>query len=340
MSNLYKESGVDTEKGQVFVQNIKSMVESTFSKNVMGTLGGFCGQYDVSFLKEYKSPVLLSATDGVGTKLEIAKLLDKHDTVGIDLVAMCVNDILVSGGKPHFFLDYIATGKLDLQKQTDVLKGIVEGCRQAECSLLGGETAEHPGVMKEDDYDLAGFAVGACEKDQLTNPENCRPGDVILGIQSSGLHSNGFSLVRKLLLDQGKYLPKSKDTLDFLQTEVFVPTKIYVKSILNLLSKTKVSSLCHITGGGYYENIPRSLAKNTKAIVRKSALPKLPVFEKLEKDYHLSEETLFNTYNMGLGFLVFLRKESVEEAISILQASGEAVHVVGNLESGSGIEIQ
>lgn len=332
----YKSAGVDTEKGQEFVKRIKENVATTHSKNVLGGLGGFAACYDVSFLKEYRQPILLSGTDGVGTKLEIARLLDKHDTIGIDLVAMCVNDILVNGGKSLFFQDYIACGKLNVQKMEQIVSGIVEGCKQADCSLVGGETAEHPGVMREDEYDLAGFVVGVVEKDQMIDGSGIQLGDRIIGLKSSGLHSNGFSLIRKLLLVDGK-LPSSG--IEFIQNHVFVPTRIYVKSILALLENHKVKGMVHITGGGYHENIPRVLPKGMGAKIVTNRIPVLEVYSKLQKDYKLDKEDMYSTFNMGVGFVLVVADKDMDSIIQALNGLGEDAFHLGDVTDSGTIQI-
>lgn len=280
----YKNAGVDTQKGQHFIDRIKSAVHSTHNPRVLNGLGGFSAAYDISFLKNYRHPVLLSGTDGVGTKLELARLLDIHDTIGIDLVAMCVNDLLVNGARPLFFLDYIACGKLDLSKMELIVSGIVKGCNQCGASLVGGETAEHPGIMQEDEYDLAGFAVGVVEKDEYIDGTQILDGDKILGLGSSGPHSNGFSLLRKLYLKNGRELPKDEGTIDFIKNFLFKPTRIYVESILKLVKKFQVKGMVHITGGGFYENIPRVLHNKFDAEINRESLPETYLFQKFKKN--------------------------------------------------------
>lgn len=326
----YKNSGVDTVAGQKFVSQIKSKVHSTHDKNVLGGLGGFSAAYDVSFLKDYKNPILLSGTDGVGTKIEIARLLNKHDTIGIDLVAMCVNDLLVSGGKPLFFLDYISCGKLNLKKMNQIVGGISEGCKLAGASLVGGETAEHPGTMGEDEYDLGGFAVGVVEKNDIIDGKNISNGDIIIGLESSGPHSNGFSLLRSLYLKNGK-LPKSKADLSFIKDYLMTPTKIYVNSVINLIQKMKVKGMVHITGGGFHENIPRVLPKGLGASIKKDLLPENEIFLKIQKDSSMTDKEIFSTLNMGIGFIVVVGEENAENCINILESSGEKAHIIGRI---------
>ncbi len=333
----YKEAGVDTEKGQSFVQKIKNNVASTHSKNVLGGLGGFAACYDVSFLKSYSAPVLLSGTDGVGTKLEIARLLGIHNTIGIDLVAMCVNDILVNGGKPLFFQDYIACGKLDIQKMEQIVAGIVEGCLQSDCSLVGGETAEHPGVMAEDEYDLAGFVVGVVEKDKMIDGRNILPGDKVIGLSSSGPHSNGFSLIRKLLLKDNK-LPTGAE-LQFITDHVFKPTNIYVKSILALIENVSVKGMVHITGGGFHENIPRVLPKGMGVKVKSQLIPESYVFKKLEKDHGLNLEDMYSTFNMGVGYIIVVSPNAADATLAKLTELKENAFVFGEVTDSGKVEI-
>ncbi|MCT8333305.1 phosphoribosylformylglycinamidine cyclo-ligase [Leptospira sp. 85282-16] len=333
----YKEAGVDTEKGQEFVKRIKTNVASTHNKNVLGGLGGFAACYDVSFLKSYQEPILLSGTDGVGTKLQIARLLDIHNTVGIDLVAMCVNDILVNGGKPLFFQDYIACGKLYLPRMEAIVSGIVNGCKLADCSLVGGETAEHPGVMPDDEYDLAGFVVGVVEKQKMIDGRTIKPGDSIIGLGSSGPHSNGFSLIRRLLLKDGK-LPTSSAELDFLRDHVFKPTKIYVKTILSLIEKFSIKGMVHITGGGFYENIPRVLPIGIGAEI--DFIPESYVFSKLEKDHSLDRHDMYGTFNMGIGYILVVDPSHDEMVMSELKTLGENAHLIGKTDSTGKISIK
>ncbi|TGL51804.1 phosphoribosylformylglycinamidine cyclo-ligase [Leptospira wolffii] len=326
----YKSAGVDTEAGQEFVKRIKQNVESTHGARVLGGLGGFSGAFDVSFLKNYKNPVLLTGTDGVGTKIELARLFDDHNTIGIDLVAMCANDILVSGGEPLFFLDYIACGKLKPARMESIVAGIVKGCRLSGAALLGGETAEHPGTMEEDEYDLAGFVVGAVEKEDMIDGSTIRPGDIVLGLDSSGPHSNGFSLIRKLYLKEGRKLPEDANVVSFLKEFGLRPTRIYVQSILDLVKKVEVKGMVHITGGGFYENIPRVLPDSVAVELNRENLPNNPFFERLKKDFpNLSEKELYSTFNMGVGYIAIVSKESEADAIRILEQKGEVVRKIG-----------
>ncbi|TGK10285.1 phosphoribosylformylglycinamidine cyclo-ligase [Leptospira fletcheri] len=330
----YKSAGVNTEAGQDFVKRIKENVESTHGARVVGGLGGFSGGFDVSFLKNYRNPILLSGTDGVGTKLELARLLGIYDTVGIDLVAMCVNDILVSGGEPLFFLDYIACGKLDPAKMEKIVSGIVKGCRLSGAALLGGETAEHPGTMEEDEYDLAGFTVGAVEKEDMIDGSKIRPGDIVLGLESSGPHSNGFSFIRKLYLPGGRNLPKDSEVTEFLREYALRPTRIYVQSILSLVKRVEVKGMVHITGGGFYENIPRVLPENCAVSLERSSLPSSPFFERLKKDFpNIEEKELFSTFNMGIGYIVIVSPDAEETATKTLEEKGEIVRKIGTVIS-------
>ncbi|TGM35270.1 phosphoribosylformylglycinamidine cyclo-ligase [Leptospira biflexa] len=332
----YKDAGVDTEKGQEFVKRIKANVASTHNKNVLGGLGGFAACYDVSFLKSYQEPILLSGTDGVGTKLQIARQLGIHNTVGIDLVAMCVNDILVNGGKPIFFQDYIACGKLHLPTMEAIVSGIVKGCSLSDCALVGGETAEHPGVMPDDEYDLAGFVVGVVEKGKMIDGKTISPGDTIIGLKSSGPHSNGFSLIRKLLLKDGK-LPTSQEQIDFIKDHIFVPTNIYVKSILSLIDKISIKGMVHITGGGFYENIPRVLPEGVGAEI--FSLPESYVFSKLEKDHSLDRNDMYGTFNMGIGYILVVDSSLVDATMNELHVLGEDSFVIGKTNDSGKISI-
>ncbi len=337
----YKKSGVDTIAGQKFVSLIKSKVHSTHDKNVLGGLGGFSAAYNCSFLKDYKNPVLLSGADGVGTKIEIARLFGKFDTIGIVLVAMCVNDLLVSGGKPLFFLDYISCGKLNIKKMSQIITGISEGCKLAGASLVGGETAEHPGVMKDDEFDLGGFAVGVVEKDEMIDGKNIIDGDIIIGLESSGPHSNGFSLLRKIYLKNGK-LPKEKNNLQFIKNFLLTPTKIYVKSVLSILKEIKVKGMVHITGGGFYENIPRVIPSGLTASIRKNLISGNEVFAKILQDSKLSEREAFSTFNMGIGFILIVSEEKAENVIRMAENLNEKAHIIGKVihkKSAHSVEI-
>lgn len=315
----YSDAGVDTHGGQEFVSSIRQSVESTYSDRVLAGAGGFSALYDVSFLKEYDNPVLVSGTDGVGTKLTLARLFDRHETVGIDLVAMCVNDLLVAGANPHFFLDYIATGKLQQKKMAVIVESIAKGCRLAGCSLIGGETAEHPGVMHPDEYDLAGFVTGAVEKDKIIEgKKTVQEGDVWIGIPSSGIHSNGVSLIRKVFLNEDGSLPQSSEIRDFLQNDILLkPTIIYEPVIRPLLDVVNVQGMVHITGGGFSENVPRSVSKGLTSVFQEFALPE--PFERIRSQAGLTAADMRDVYNCGYGYLVAVRQKDADAALSCLQ---------------------
>ena len=309
----YKDAGVDVENGQKEVELIKNLVEKTQSKNVLSKLGGFSGLFSLENL-DIKNPVLVSGTDGVGTKVMLAQMMDKHDTIGIDCVAMCVNDILCQGARPLFFLDYIACGKLIPEKMEKIVKGVADGCLKANSSLIGGETAEMPGLYKENDYDLAGFCVGIVDKEKIITGEKIKKGDHIFGLKSSGIHSNGYSLVRKIVLEKEKLsLDEKVEGLDTsLGEELLKPTKIYVKEILNLLEKIEINGLSHITGGGFYENIPRMIPDGlcAKIDVRNIHLPK--IFTLLEKWGELDKKDMYETFNMGVGLVFAVDKKDID----------------------------
>jgi phosphoribosylformylglycinamidine cyclo-ligase len=328
----YKGSGVDIEKGDAFVHAIKPMVESTFRPEVLTKIGGFAGCVSLN-LERYKKPILVSSTDGVGTKLKIAFLMDRHDTVGIDLVAMCVNDIVVCGAKPLFFLDYFATSKLDTEKSMKVVSGIVKGCIEAECSLIGGETAEMPGFYKEGEYDLAGFAVGIVEDSQLIDGSNVTVGDKLIGIASDGLHSNGYSLVRKLLLNQYKMdLEKQVEEIGgLLGEELLRPTRIYVKTVLNLARDFRIGGIAHITGGGITGNLPRVIPKGCKAIVQRGTWDIPSIFPFLKEKGKISEEEMLRTFNNGIGMVLVVRSKEVEDILARLRSLGEKAFVIGEV---------
>lgn len=328
----YKNAGVDIEKGDAFVQAIKPMVESTFRPEVLTKIGGFAGCVSLNW-ERYKKPILVSSTDGVGTKLKIAFMMDRHETVGIDLVAMCVNDIIVIGAKPLFLLDYLATSKLDNEKATKVVSGIVKGCLEAECSLIGGETAEMPGLYKEGEYDLAGFTVGIVEDSQLIDGSGVTVGDKLIGIASSGLHSNGYSLVRKLLLNQYKMdLEKRVEEIgEVLGEELLRPTRIYVKTILNLTRDFNIGGIAHITGGGITGNLPRVIPKGCKAIVRKGSWDVPPIFSLVKEKGRIPEEEMFRTFNNGIGMILVVRSKEVEDVVARLQTLGEKAFLIGEV---------
>jgi phosphoribosylformylglycinamidine cyclo-ligase len=335
MAITYKDAGVDVEGGNRFVKKIAPFVRSTFTKDVLTDIGGFGSLYAANF-KDMEEPVLVSGTDGVGTKLKVAQMMNKHDTIGIDAVAMCVNDIVTSGAKPLFFLDYISCGKLRDDVLVDVVKGIAEGCLQSECSLVGGETAEHPGVMDADDYDIAGFSVGVVDKKKIINGENISSGDIIIGLPSSGIHSNGYSLVRKLLFEEKKYTVTTKlnDLNDELGNVLLTPTKIYVKTLHSALkSGLPIKGLVHITGGGFYENIPRILPADTAVKISKNSYPVPPIFKVMEKEGGITEKEMFTTFNMGIGMMIFIAKESADKAMELLKTDGINPYLIGEVTS-------
>jgi len=328
----YKDSGVDIEKGDSFVQKIKAMVETTFRPEVITNLGGFAGCISLN-LEKYKKPILVSSTDGVGTKLKIAFLMDRHDTVGIDLVAMCVNDIVVNGAKPLFLLDYFATSKLDPEKATQVIRGIVKGCLEAECSLIGGETAEMPGFYGEGEYDLAGFAVGIVENAQMIDGSNITVGDRLIGIASNGLHSNGYSLVRKLLLEHLRMdlNTRVEEIGQVLGEELLRPTRIYVKPILALLKDFRIGGMAHITGGGITGNLPRTLPKGCKAIVHKGSWKIPPIFSFLQKKGNIPNEEMLKTFNNGIGMILIVKSREAGEIMDRLHSMGEQAFLIGEI---------
>ena len=338
----YKSAGVDIEAGYKSVELMKEHVKKTMRPEVLGGLGGFSGAFSMKKLKEMDDPVLLSGTDGVGTKLQIAFLMDKHDTIGIDCVAMCVNDVACAGGEPLFFLDYIACGKNEPEKIAEIVKGVADGCVMAGATLIGGETAEHPGLMPEDEYDVAGFSVGAVDRKDLITGADIKAGDVLVGIASSGVHSNGFSLVRKVFEMTKESLNTYYDELGSTLGEcLLTPTKIYVKA-LNEIKKAgvRVKGCSHITGGGFYENIPRMLPDNAKAVVKKDSYPIPPIFSLMQKKGGIEEKMMYNTYNMGLGMVLAVDKADVSKVIKAVEAAGEKAYEVGYIESGDkGVEL-
>ena len=339
-SDSYKAAGVDVTAGYRAVELMKSHVARTVVPGVLSGLGGFGGLFELD-LTGMTRPVLVSGTDGVGTKLKIAFLMDKHDTVGIDCVAMCVNDVVCGGAKPLFFLDYIAVGKNVPERVEQIVAGVAEGCVQAGCALIGGETAEMPGFYPEDEYDLAGFNVGIVDKDKIIDGSKVKAGDALIGVASSGIHSNGFSLVRKLFnvneTNLRSFMPDFGKTLG---EELLTPTKIYVKPLLELISKCDVHAVSHITGGGFYENIPRMLQKDQKAVIEKANVPVLPIFEYMQKIGNVPERDMFNTFNMGMGLCIAVAPEQADEAVRILTDAGENAFIVGQVASGeAGVEI-
>jgi phosphoribosylformylglycinamidine cyclo-ligase len=332
----YKDSGVDIEAGEKLVDLIKPFAKKTFDENVLAGIGGFGSGYLIP--QGFKEPVLVSGTDGVGTKLKVAQMADVHDTVGIDLVAMCVNDILTVGARPLFFLDYFATGKLSVETAATVIKGIAKGCEIAGCALIGGETAEMPDFYDDGEYDLAGFVVGIVDKEKFITGEKIKAGDVILGLASSGIHSNGYSLVRKLFFEILKL--KVDDFVEELNGKVYeillTPTKIYVKPILKLLEEVEVKGIAHITGGGIPGNLVRILPKNVDAVVKKGTWEVLPIFKFIQEKGNVEENEMFKTFNMGIGLCLVVSKENVDKAKEILEREGETVYVIGEIREGSG----
>ncbi len=332
----YKKAGVDIEAGYRSVELMKEYVRETVRPEVLGGLGGFSGAFSLSAIKNMENPVLVSGTDGVGTKIKLAFVMNRHDTVGIDCVAMCVNDIVCAGGEPLFFLDYIACGRNYPEKIASIVKGVAEGCKQAGAALIGGETAEHPGLMPEEEYDLAGFAVGVVDEKDLITGENIKPGDVLVGIASSGVHSNGFSLIRKIFVITNESLNTYYDELGKTLGEALIePTKIYVKAMKSIKEAGVIVKGCsHITGGGFYENIPRMLPDGVMAVIEKNSYPIPPIFELMKKNGDLEEKMMYNTYNMGLGMVLALDPADVDKAIEAITAAGEKAYVVGSIKAG------
>lgn len=332
----YKNAGVDIEAGYRSVELMKGYVKETMRPEVLGGIGGFSGAFSLSSIKNMEKPTLVSGTDGVGTKIKLAFLMDQHDTVGIDCVAMCVNDIVCAGGEPLFFLDYIACGKNYPEKIAAIVKGVAEGCKQAGAALIGGETAEHPGLVPEEEYDLAGFTVGVIDEKDLITGENIKPGDVLVGIASSGVHSNGFSLVRKIFDMTKESLDTYYDELGkTLGETLLTPTKIYVKAIKSVKEAgVTIKGCSHITGGGFYENIPRMLPDGVCAVIEKGSYPIPPIFGLMQKKGNVDEKMMYNTYNMGLGMVLALDPADVERTIAAIQAAGEEAWVVGKVQPG------
>jgi phosphoribosylformylglycinamidine cyclo-ligase len=337
MSELnYKNAGVDIEAGYKSVDMIKGFVKETMRPEVLGGLGGFSGAFSLSNIKNMKDPVLLSGTDGVGTKIKLAFLLDKHDTIGIDAVAMCVNDVICAGGEPLFFLDYIACGKNYPEKIAQIVKGVAEGCKQSECALVGGETAEHPGLMPEDEYDLAGFAVGVVDKADMIDGSTIKAGDTLIGVASSGVHSNGFSLVRKVFDMTKESLETYYDELGTTLGEALLaPTRIYVKMLKQIKKDgITVKGCSHITGGGFYENIPRMLPDGVRAVVKKDSYEVPALFKLMQKKGDLDEDMMYNTYNMGLGMVLAVDPADAQATLAAIEASGEKGFIVGSVDAG------
>ncbi|WP_078382293.1 phosphoribosylformylglycinamidine cyclo-ligase [Sutcliffiella halmapala] len=338
MANAYKQAGVDIEAGYEAVSRMKKHVARTMRPEVMGGLGGFGGLFDLSAVN-VKNPVLVSGTDGVGTKLMLAFHLDKHDTIGMDAVAMCVNDVVVQGAEPLYFLDYIACGKAVPERIEMIVKGIADGCEQAGCALVGGETAEMPGMYDDQEYDLAGFTVGVVEKERLITGKNIKAGNVLIGLSSSGIHSNGYSLVRKIVFDKGQLdLNVKYDGLNStLGEELLTPTKIYVKPILEVLKKYDINGMAHITGGGFIENIPRMLPEGLQAEVDYGTWPIPPIFDLLQEVGELDRNEMFNIFNMGIGMVLAVDEELLPEVVNILEANGEKAYLIGRVKEGEGI---
>ncbi len=332
----YKKAGVDIEAGYRSVELMKQYVKETMRPEVLGGIGGFSGAFSLEKIKNMEKPVLLSGTDGVGTKIKLAFLLDKHDTVGIDCVAMCVNDVICAGGEPLFFLDYIACGKNHPEKIASIVKGVAEGCRQAGAALVGGETAEHPGLMPQDEYDLAGFAVGVVDEKDLITGAELKAGDVLIGMASSGVHSNGFSLVRKVF-------PMTRESLDTYYMELgatlgetlLEPTKIYVKALQSVRDAgVRVKACSHITGGGFYENVPRMLKDGIHAVIRKDSYEIPPIFRLLQKKGDIADQVMYNTYNMGIGMIVAVDEADADRTMSAMKAAGEMPCLIGHTQAG------
>ena len=333
-SESYRQAGVDIEAGYEGVKRMRKHVERTFTPGVLSGIGGFGGLFapDTAGMRQ---PVLVSGTDGVGTKQRIAQLMGKHDTVGIDCVAMCVNDIICCGAKPLFFLDYLAIGRNDPARVEELVSGVAEGCCQAGCALIGGETAEHPGTMAPEDYDLAGFSVGIVEKDAILDPAAMRAGDVILALPSSGLHSNGYSLVRKVFdvehADLGQYVPELGTTLG---EALLTPTVIYVKPVLAAIAAAEVHGVSHITGGGFYENVPRMLKDGVRAVIKKDSYQIPPIFGMLAKKGDIEEHMMYNTYNMGIGMVVAVDAADAERTMEAMKSAGDTPYIIGSIEAG------
>lgn len=340
MAISYKDSGVDVERGYKAVELMKKYVKTTFNENVLGDIGSFGGFYSISGEK-MQEPVLVAGTDGVGTKLKYAFISDKHDTIGIDAVAMCVNDIVCQGAKPLFFLDYFATGKLSPETVATVVSGVCEGCRQSACALIGGETAEMPGFYPDGEYDMAGFAVGIVDKSKVINGSSIKEGDALIGIKSSGVHSNGYSLVRKLFGEDKETLYTFDEELGAKPIDVLLePTKIYVKSILSLIQKVKVKGIAHITGGGFIENIPRIFPQGIAGKINTKSYEVPKVFKVMQNRAGISDKQIYNTFNMGIGMVVCVDKADVASTIAQLQSTGEEAYLIGETVKGSGIILE
>lgn len=338
----YKNAGVDIEAGYKSVELMKEHIKKTMRPEVLGGIGGFAGAFSLNKIKDMEDPVLLSGTDGCGTKVQLAYIMDKHDTIGIDAVAMCVNDIACSGGEPLFFLDYIACGKNYPEKIATIVKGVAEGCIQSEAALVGGETAEHPGLMKEEEYDLAGFAVGVVERKDLITGEDIKPGDTLIGIASTGVHSNGFSLVRKVFDMTKEALDTYYDELGTTLGEALLaPTRIYVKALKSVKNAgVKIKGCSHITGGGFYENIPRMLPDGVVAKIKKDSYEVPAIFKLLAKTGDIEEQMMYNTYNMGIGMCIAVDPADVDKTLKALELTGDKAYVIGSVASGEkGVEL-
>ena len=332
----YKKAGVDIEAGYKSVELMKEHVKKTMRPEVLGGLGGFAGAFDLSVIKNMEEPVLLSGTDGCGTKVKLAFVMDKHDTIGIDAVAMCVNDIACSGGEPLFFLDYIACGKNYPEKIASIVSGVAEGCLQSECALVGGETAEHPGLMPVDEYDVAGFAVGVVDKKDIIDGSTIKAGDTLIGIASSGVHSNGFSLVRKVFEMTKESLDAYYDELGKTLGEALIePTRIYVKALKNVKNAgVRIKGCSHITGGGFFENVPRMLPENVRAVIKKDSYPVPALFDLIQKNGNIEEHMMYNTFNMGLGMVIAVNPKDVDATMKAIEDAGDKCYVVGNIVEG------
>lgn len=340
MSKAYEQAGVNIEAGYEAVQRMKSHVERTARKGIMGTFGGFGGMFDLSELN-LKEPVLISGTDGVGTKLKLAFMVDKHDTIGIDCVAMCVNDIVAQGAEPLYFLDYVAVGKAVPEKIEQIVKGVADGCVQSGAALIGGETAEMPGLYEEDEYDLAGFAVGAAEKANIVTGEKIQEGDVLVGIASSGVHSNGYSLVRKIMFADAGFTPDTViagyEQLGPIGEALLTPTKLYAKPVLDVLKEVDVHGMAHITGGGFYENLPRMMPAGLATEVDLGTWPVLPIFDLLAEQGKLQQKDLYNVFNMGIGFVLAVPVAHAEKVIELVEKHGEKAYTIGRVVAGEGV---
>ena len=332
----YKNAGVDIEAGYESVELMKKYVKGTMRPEVLGGLGGFSGAFSMEAIKGMEEPVLLSGTDGCGTKVKLAFLLDKHDTIGIDCVAMCVNDVACAGGEPLFFLDYIACGKNYPEKIATIVSGVAEGCKQSGCALIGGETAEHPGLMPEDEYDLAGFTVGVVDKKDIITGENLKAGDVLIGMASTGVHSNGFSLVRKIFkMDKETLNTYHEELGKTLGEALLAPTRIYVKALKNVKEAgVRVKACSHITGGGFYENVPRMLPEGKHAVIKKDSYEVPAIFKMMEREGNVEEHMMYNTYNMGIGMIVAVDPADVEKTMGAMRAAGDTPYVIGEIKDG------